>query len=80
MLLYLLPTDKLKALEMKNIELRRNIEALKSELYDSTKTQHPEDLSTDDGHKGKRNRDVSGSDLQAHVRETSPAEKRSKFK
>ena len=75
---YLLSTDKSRALEMENVELRRNIVALKTELYvykGATKTQHPNALNGQ-GKEGKRSRDVAGSEFQVTLSEISPAKKK----
>ncbi|KFY30957.1 hypothetical protein V493_01523 [Pseudogymnoascus sp. VKM F-4281 (FW-2241)] len=56
--------NKLKRLEMENIELRRNIEAPKSELNKATtNTQQPKAVSNVKGKEGKRSRDGAGSEL-----------------
>lgn len=63
---------------MENVELRRNNEALKTELYvykGATKTQHPKALN-EQGKEGKRSRDVAGSKFQVNLSEISPAKKR----
>mgnify|MGYP001589096676 CR=1 FL=1 len=81
-LIYLLPTDRWRALETGNTELRRDNEALKTELYvykGATKTQHLEALHNAEGKGGRKIRDVAGSELQISLSGTGPARKRSRF-